>query len=163
MTIRNLGDETTTMTAEGADLKMERSYDAAASVVWDALTSAEHIPGWWGPRGTTAKVGEMDVKAGGKWAVTPAAEQGGTITFSGEFKEVVEGERFVRTSGSDADPSGTPAVETFVLAEAGGKTTLKYEVQFPSAEVLDTAVEYGMAQGVIEQFDRLAELAAKLG
>ncbi|RLL66180.1 SRPBCC domain-containing protein [Streptomyces sp. Z26] len=163
MTIRNLGDDTTTLTAEGTQLKLERPIDAPRSAVWAALTSAEHIPSWMGPRNTTAKVGENDVKVGGKWSVTPAAEQGSDVVLSGEFKEIVENEKIVRTSVSSSDPQSNEATETIILVDNGGKTTLKYEIQVVSAEALDGAIEYGMPKALIEQIDRLAELAPKLG
>ncbi|MGW7352692.1 SRPBCC domain-containing protein [Streptomyces sp. NPDC054784] len=163
MTIRNLGDDTTTLTAEGTQLKLERPIDAPRSAVWAALTTPEHIQSWMGPRNTTAKVGDNDVKVGGKWSVTPAAEQGSDIVLSGEYKEVVENEKIVRTSVSSSDPEGNAATETLILEDNGGKTTLKYEIEVVSAEVLDGAIEFGMPKSVIEQFDRLAEVAPKLG
>lgn len=158
MTIRNLGDETTTLTAEGAELKLERAYDATRAQVWGALTSAEQIPNWWGPAGTTVKVGEMDVRTGGQWQITLTAD-GYNVTLSGEFKEVVDGEKLVRTSLLDSEPDGTPTVETITLEEAGGKTTLKHSATFASAEALDGDIEYGVDKNLLGQYARLADAA----
>lgn len=156
MTTRNLGDETTTMTAEGAELKLERVYDAPRAKVWGALTSAEQIPSWWGPAGATVKVGEMDVRTGGKWQISLSVD-GFDVTFSGEFKEVVDGEKYVRTSVTDG-PEEAATVDTVTLTEDGGKTTLKHSTTFSSAEVLDSAVdEFGVGKNMLELYGRLAD------
>ena len=54
MTRQELGDKSTSIVAEGADLTMERVFDAPRELVWTAMTSAEHIPNWWGPHGIGA-------------------------------------------------------------------------------------------------------------
>src|SRR4029077_19541115 len=53
MAVRQLGNDTTTAYVDGADLVMERVFDAPRELVWKALTEPERIPHWWGPRKTT--------------------------------------------------------------------------------------------------------------
>lgn len=97
MTRRELGDESTKIVAEGAELTMERVFDAPRELVWAAMTTAGHIHNWWGPHGTYADVREMDVRPGGRWWIGPG-EGGVGIAFTGEFLEVVPPERLVRTT-----------------------------------------------------------------
>ena len=70
MTVKQLGNETTTVYADGAEFVMERLFDAPRELVWKALTEAERIPRWWGKRHTTMTVEEMDVRVGGAGSPT---------------------------------------------------------------------------------------------
>lgn len=165
MTRQELGDGSTSVVAEGTDITMERTFDAPRELVWTAMTSAEHIPNWWGPHGNYAVVEEMDVRPGGKWRLAPP-QGGGGVAFMGEFLEVVAPERLVRTSSPDfpdMEAGGPPAVETITLESLDGKTKMVYRGRFPSEEVLGFALSQGMTRGILEQFDRLADLLAKLG
>ncbi|MFC5751388.1 SRPBCC domain-containing protein [Actinomadura rugatobispora] len=158
MARHELGDERTGVVAEGDELIVERVFPAPPALVWAAMTSAEHIPHWWGPHGTTAEVTEMDVRPGGRWRIG----DGATVVFTGEFLEVDPPARFVRTSAPEAaagaEPEKPPAVETVTFEEVEGGTSMRYQARFPSEEVLDYAVSVGMTKGVLEQFDRLQEL-----
>ncbi|MDL4770596.1 MULTISPECIES: SRPBCC domain-containing protein [Thermomonosporaceae] len=165
MTRQELGDASTSIVAEGADIVMERVFDAPRELVWAAMTSPEHIPNWWGPHGNHADVQEMDVRPGGKWRIGPPQGTEG-VAFGGEFLQVVRPERFVRTSSPDMpgmDGGGPPAVETVTLEDLGGKTKMVYQGRFPSEDVLEFALAQGMTKGVLEQFDRLAALLAEIG
>ena len=50
---------------------VERMFDARATV-FAAYTDPELIPEWWGPRGTTTIVDQMDVRPGGELALRHA-------------------------------------------------------------------------------------------
>jgi len=165
VTRQELGDASTSMTAEGADLTMQRIFEAPRALVWAAVTSAEHVGNWWGPHGTYSIVEEMDVRPGGKWRIAPAPGAPG-IAFAGEFLEVIEPERLVRTGSPDipgAGPEGPPAVETITFEDLGGRTKMIWHVRFPSEDVLNFSLAQGMTKGVLEQFDRLADLLATIG
>jgi uncharacterized protein YndB with AHSA1/START domain len=162
MTRQELGNESTSIVAEGSDITMERVFDAPRELVWAAMTSAEHIHNWWGPHGNYPDVQQMDVRPGGKWRIAPPSGSEG-IAFAGEFLEVVEPERFVRTSAPEMGGGGPPAIETITLEDLGGKTKMTYHGRFPSEEVLEFALSQGMTKGILEQFDRLADLLTHLG
>lgn len=160
---QELGDRNTTVVAEGADLLIERIFDAPRELVWTAMTSPEHIAQWWGPHGTTAEVLVNDLRPGGTWRWVNKFE-GGEAPFRGEYLEVVPPERLVRTVIFDVEPSedAQPAVETITFEDLGGRTRVRHEARFPSEAVLTFAVEQGMSKGVLEQFDKLADLLATL-
>jgi uncharacterized protein YndB with AHSA1/START domain len=48
-------------------------------------------------------------------------------------------------------------LNTLILSEEGGKTTIASTVLYPSKEARDAALKTGMKEGVSESFDRLAE------
>jgi uncharacterized protein YndB with AHSA1/START domain len=147
------------MYAEGAELVIERVFDATRERVWAAMTAPEHVPHWWGPNGSATEVVEMDVRPGGRWRwVNKFA--GGEAPFTGEYREVVPPRRIVRTAIFDIEPfnAGPAAVETITFEDLAGKTKVVYHTRFPSQEVLDSALAQGMSKGALEQFDRLADL-----
>ena len=154
---------TTTVYTEGAELVMERVFDAPRELVWTAMTDPERIPRWWGPRDTTMTVVEMDVRVGGRWRWVTRTSGGEDAAFTGVYLEVVPPERMVRTEMFDVEPFnlGEPAVETMTLEDLGGRTRLVSRSRFPSAEILEGALSTGMVGGAIETWDRLAELLAE--
>ena len=158
MTVKQLGNETTTVYAEGAEFVMERVFDAPRELVWQALTDPERVPRWWGKRDHTMTVAEMEVRVGGKWrwiAHTPD----GDAPFSGEYLEVDPPSRLVNTEMFDVPPfnQGEPAIVTQTLDEVDGMTKLTSRSRFPSAEALQGAIATGMVGGAIESWDRLEE------
>jgi uncharacterized protein YndB with AHSA1/START domain len=161
MTRQELGDTSTSIVAEGDELTMERIFDAPRELVWTAMTSAEHVHNWWGPHGTYADVERMEVRPGGRWRIA-----GSGVAFSGEFLEVDPPARLVRTSAPEmpgVDAGGPPAVETITFDDLGdGRTRMTYHARFPSEEVLGFALDQGMTSGILQQFDRLAELLGEL-
>jgi uncharacterized protein YndB with AHSA1/START domain len=163
MAVQQLGNDTTTVYADGAEFVMERIFDAPRETVWKALTEAERIPRRWGPREDTMTVEQMDVRVGGTWRWV-AHTSDGDAPFTGEYLEVVPPERLVNTEMFDVEPfnSGEPAIVTQTLEDLGGRTKLISRSVFPSAESLQGALATGMVGGAIESWDRLAEEIATI-
>ena len=67
MPVTQLGNDTTTVLADGTDFVMERVFDAPRELVWKAITEPERIPHWWGPRDIPMTVEHMDFRVGGTW------------------------------------------------------------------------------------------------
>jgi uncharacterized protein YndB with AHSA1/START domain len=164
MTRQDFSNEHTTMYAEAETLLIERTFAAPIDLVWAAMTEAEHLANWIGPRETTTTVTEWDFRVGGTWRWVNAFD-GGEVAFHGTFREIESPQRMVRTEvmeGGDPSAEQHPAIETIVCTETGGKTTVSWTTRFPAQEVLDMAIESGMAYGALAQMDRLADLLAKV-
>jgi len=73
----------------------------------------------------------------------------------GVYKEVTPPERVVSTESWGGDWPET--LNTLILSEKDGKTTITNTVLYPSKEARDAALKTGMKEGVSESFDRLAE------
>ncbi len=163
MAIQQLGNETTTIFADGQELVWERVFDAPRELVWRAHTEADRVARWWGPRKYSTEVVELDVRHGGKWRFINRNADG-EHPFKGEFLEVVPPEKLVWTFIVDVEPLNQwePAVETFLFQDiGGGRTKLTVRSHFPSVEVLEGALASGMIEGGIETYDRLAEELAR--
>ena len=144
---------------------IERTFDAPVELIWQMWTESEHFKSWYGPKGFTVPVAEMDVRVGGKRLICMASPDGSMkMWFTGEYREVVPNERLVYTD-SMADeqgnivppsamgmPEGTPATTevTVQLEELGGRTKM---VMTHAGVPADSPGAGGWAQA----FDKLAE------
>jgi uncharacterized protein YndB with AHSA1/START domain len=158
-----LGNETTTVTAEGAEYVMERVFDAPRELVWAALTEPDRIPRWWGQRQDSMTVEQMDVRVGGRWRWVAHSSQG-DAPFTGEYLEIDPPAKLVNTEQFDVEPfnQGDPAIVTQTLEDLGdGRTRLVSRSVFPNEESLQGALSMGMTRGAIESWDRLAEEVAR--
>jgi uncharacterized protein YndB with AHSA1/START domain len=68
---------------EDASLTMERTFNAPRDLVFAACTEAEHLQKWFGPKGFTIKVAQMDLRAGGTFLYAIASPEGNEMW--GEF------------------------------------------------------------------------------
>lgn len=155
--------DTTTVYSVGGDLVYERTFDAPRAAVWTAFTDPTIIPRWWGPRGSSTTVVEMDVRPGGRWRYDTSAAHRDDVTFYGEYLEIVPPERIRWTFMFDVPgvgPQGGP--ETLTLEDLGdGRTKVTATSHMGTPEVLDAALGTGMVRGAIETYDRLAEVLAE--
>ena len=156
--------DTTTIYSEGGDLTYERVFQAPRELVWRANTEPDLVPRWWGPRGTTTRVEEMDVRQGGTWRFVGTDSAGQEVAFYGEYLEVVPPERIKWTFMFDVEgvgPQGGP--ETLTLEDLGdGRTLMRAVSHMGSEEVIEAALATGMTKGAIETWDRLDELLPQL-
>lgn len=87
---------------------IERTFDAPVEVIWRMWTQPEHFKNWYGPKGFTVPVAEMDVRVGGKhlFCMERQTPQGSMKMWStGEYTEVIPNKRLVYTD-SMADENG---------------------------------------------------------
>jgi uncharacterized protein YndB with AHSA1/START domain len=162
MAIQQLGNERTTAYADGADLVMERIFEAPRDLVWKVMNDPERVTNWWGPAGYTTTVEEMDVRPGGRWRWINHTTGGEDAPFKGEYLEVDPPSRSVRTFIFDVPGfDDRAAVETMVLEDLGGRTKVMARTRFPSVEDLEGALATGMIGGALQSYDRLADEIAK--
>lgn len=92
------------------DVRIERTLDAPADLVWQMWTDPEHFAAWYGPDGASIPVANMDVKVGGSRLVCMEMQTPGgpmQMWFTGEYREVTPTTRLVYTEAM-ADENGTP-------------------------------------------------------
>ncbi len=78
----------------------------------------------------------------------------------GVYQEIVPPERLASTESWGGDWPET--LNTLLLSEDGGKTTITQWVLYPSKDARDAALKTGMQEGVSESFNRLTEYLATL-
>jgi uncharacterized protein YndB with AHSA1/START domain len=147
-------------TPSDREIVSERVFDAPRDRVFAAYTDPELIPQWWGPRGTTTIVDQMDVRAGGAWRFLNRDPGGGETGFRGTYREVTPPERIVQTFEWEGMP-GHVIVDTATFEDLGASTRVTVVSLFHTPEERDGMLASGMERGLTETHDRLAELLAK--
>src|SRR6202012_3410541 len=100
-----------------------REFDAPRHLVFKAWTTPEFIRQWWSARRGEVTVAEVDLRVGGQWRYAMLAPGEFEVAFHGEFREVVETERIVRTEIYESFPDAA-ALSTETFTESDGRTTL---------------------------------------
>ncbi|MBL0385052.1 SRPBCC domain-containing protein [Tumebacillus sp. ITR2] len=158
-----------TTKVEGQELILERVFDAPRDLVFQAFSEADHLKNWWGPRGWTLTVCNVDFRPGGVWHYCMKCidqNQGDFYGFESwgkaVYQEIVSPEKIVYIDYfSDAQGNENPEMPssqiTMTFEELDGKTKLVSRARFASAEALKNVMDMGMEQGITETWDRLAE------
>jgi uncharacterized protein YndB with AHSA1/START domain len=152
----------TITTPTDREIHIERVFDAPRDRVFAVYTDPALIPEWWGPRGTTAVVDQMDVRPGGSWRFVIRNSDGSETAFRGTYREVTPPERIVQTFEWEGMP-GHVSVETATFEDLGDRTKVTTKSLFDTTEDRDGMLESGMERGLNETYVRLDELLARLG
>src|ERR1700733_13572037 len=151
----------TSSMAESKDreLVFTRVLDAPRELVWKAWTEPEHVSQWWGPRGFTTTIDEMEVKPGGRWRHAMHGPDGTDYPTESVFIEVVKPERIVYSMrGGRKGESGHQSEVTWTFEAQGDKTKVTLRMLFASAAALEQIVKtYGFVEGATQTLDRLGE------
>lgn len=153
--MRNTGTlEVTTPTDR--EIVLTRVFDAPRRLVFDAFTKPDLLKRWFGPRGWSLVVCEVDFKVGGTFRFVLRGPDGKEMGMRGVYREIVAPERSVHTESFDDYPGESQV--TTVLVEQSGRTTLIATVLYPSQEIRDIVIKSGMEHGAAESYDKLADL-----
>ena len=143
-------------TPSDQEIVMTRVVDAPRRLVFAAHTNPAHVPHWMvGPDGWTMPVCEIDLRPGGAWHFVWRQSDGTEMEMRGVYQEIVPPERVVCTESWGGDWPET--LNTLVLIERDGKTTITQRVRYPSKAARDAALKSGMQEGMSQSYDRLAE------
>jgi len=152
---------TTFTTPSDREVVITRAVDAPRRLVFAAWTDPRHIPQWLlGPEGWTMPICEMDLRPGGAWRYVWRNADGAEMEMSGIVREVSPPERLVTTERWG--PEWPETVNTLLLTESGGKTTITLTITYVSKAARDAALETGMADGVEQSFVRLDRIVRTL-
>jgi uncharacterized protein YndB with AHSA1/START domain len=162
MTSQQQSTATATITTPSdREIRIERTFEAPRERVFAVYTDPELIPEWWGPRGTTAVVDVMDVRAGGSWRFVIHNSDGSETGFRGTYREVSPPERIVQTFEWEGMP-GHVSVETAEFEDLGDRTRVVTTAIFHTAEERDGMLSSGMEGGLNESYQRMDELLERL-
>jgi uncharacterized protein YndB with AHSA1/START domain len=158
---------TTARTGEAAfgerTVVITRVFAAPRELVWDCWTDAKHMAQWFGPKGFTTPVCEIDAKVGGELRIVMRAPDGAEYPMKGVFLEVVAPERLVYTNIA-VDKSGNHLLEgetTVILTEQGGKTTLTVTAHAVGKVPAAPQMLAGMEAGWTQSIDKLEALVTR--
>lgn len=144
------------------ELTLTRLIDAPRNIVWKVWTNPQLLAQWWGPKGFTNPVCEIDVHSGGSIRIDMRSPDGTIYPMIGKYLEIVKPQLLVFTS-SALDKNGRPlfaVFNTITFAEQSGKTKLIMHASVsditPEAAPYLSGQEIGWTQSLI----RLKEFIA---
>ncbi len=144
--------------ARERELVATRVFDAPRELVFRMWTDPRHVAQWWGPRGFTNTILEMDVKPGGVWRLIMHGPDGRDYPNRIVFDLVVEPELLAYTHSADTDGPPEVFATTVTFAAEGHRTRLTMRMVFASREARDEMTrKYGADKGLVETLDRLGE------
>jgi len=153
-------ETTFTINKEKLEVVTSRIFNATPERLWSAQTDPEQIPKWWGPGAYKTVIEKNDLKIGGGWRYTQTDSDGKVYAFRGEYKEIDEPNRIVRTFEYEPMP-GHILIETVALeAQADGTTKMTATAHYDNLNDLEGMVDMGMESGQREGFERLAKLVS---
>ena len=140
------------------DVVITREFEAPMELVFDVLTTPEHVRNWFFDR--EVKECSIDLRVGGDYRFATVMKDGAAMAFYGTFLEIERPTRFVDTWRFDGWPE-VEAVETVHLREADGVTTMTDTLTFSDRAGLERMVksEFG---GVQDAYDRVEDLLRTL-
>lgn len=154
-------------TPSDREVLIKRSFQAPASLVWQAYTEPAlmrrwltAMPGWIMP------VCDMDVQVGGRYRWRWRDENGVEFGFTGEMLEVELHSKMVHTQIFDPGDLGgsmgdAGSVITVTFNETDGITNVATSIKFASKADRDAAMSTGMTDGMELSYQQLdAVLAA---
>lgn len=149
----------------GLGIVITRVFDAPRELVWAAWTNPKRLAEWWGPRGFTNPVCEVNLRVGGALRIHMRAPNGTIFPMRGVFQEIVKPAKLVFTNIAvdNEDRPVLDGVTTVTFADLGGKTELILKTW--AVAMVDYAAAYlqGMEAGWTMSIDKLAEQLSKSG
>jgi uncharacterized protein YndB with AHSA1/START domain len=144
-------------TPSDREVLVTRVVNAPRRLVFAAWTEPRHLQRWLtGPEGWTMPICEIDLRPGGRWRYVYRKASGKEMTLTGSVLEVVPPERFVTTESWG--PEWPETVNTLVLTESEGRTTIALTITYVSKEARDAALDTGAMDGMNRAFELLDEL-----
>lgn len=142
---------------------IRRRFDAPARLVFEAFSTAEAIRRWFGPKGWSLTLCEMDFRVGGRYrfAMTgPDGRQG--PLFGGEYLEIVPNRKLVYDDAFEDTPA-EKIVVTITFDEEDARTLLTIRALFASVAMKEKYLGMGFQEGFGSSLDKLAEVVAAKG
>ncbi len=144
------------------EIACTRVFDAPRDLVWQMFTDPKHIPHWWGPRGFTTTVQQMDVRPGGEWRLVMRGPDGRDYHNRIIYREVEKPARLVFENSPEKGSEPVSFVTRVDFADAGDKTRVDFRMTFSTGAARDqVAKTYGAVEGLTQTLGRLAERLAK--
>lgn len=139
------------------ELKMVRTLKAPIELVWEAWTKPEHIAQWWGPKGFTVIIHEMDFREGGEWRLDMRDSAGKNYPNRSIFKEII---LLRKIKFEHFNPH---FITTVLFEPIGNETRIEWSSLFDSAENLQIILKtFDAKQGQKENFEKLENYLQKI-
>lgn len=143
-------------------IKVDRSFDAPADLVWAAWTEADILDQWWAPKPYKNQTKSMDFRVGGRWLYCMLSPKGERHWCLFDYESITPGKHY---AGSDAfcDENGVandgkPRVKwSNSFKPEGDSTVVNVEMDFESLQDLEAIISMGFREGFTMGMENLDE------
>jgi uncharacterized protein YndB with AHSA1/START domain len=139
------------------EIVVSRLFPAPRAMVWGALADPWQVGQWWGPKGFTTTILEMDIRPNGKWRLILHAPDGTNYPNEMTFTEVVPFDRIALELTGCRE--GAPLIrfqQSLTFTDEGDGTRFTVRITFPTAEDRDRNVrDYSSIDGAQQMMERL--------
>ncbi len=142
------------ITASEREIVFQRVFRAGREKVFQTWVDPRHLSNWWGPRGFTTTIYEMNVRPGGVWRFIMHGPDGTDYNNHVTYTEVVRPERLCYRHGGDHKDNEFDVTVTFEEHDGGTRVTLSLVAASPEAR--QWMVQYGAVEGGHHTLARLA-------
>lgn len=147
------------------EIIISRVFNAPRALVWKVWTERRHLARWWGPKGFTTQVLEMDLREGGVLHLQLRGPDGTLYPCKGTYSEILEPERIVYRGAVEKNSPGCGAglppqalVPVSFVEQSANQTLLTLHTRFETATDRLAAADSGFVAGWTDGFDNLEEL-----
>lgn len=138
------------------EVVVQRTFAAPRARVFEAWTQPEHAVRWYGPRGATVPVCELDARPGGAFRVCMRMPDGAECWEEGVFQEFVAGQRLVLAYAVRVGEAAVNLTTTVTFEDRGAYTRVTVRQSYH-----DDDFTRGARAGTEQSFDRLAVFLAR--
>lgn len=138
------------------EIAVNRLLDAPNELVFEVWTEPGHVVHWWGPKGFTNTIQEMEVKPGGVWRFVMHGPDGYDYDNRIIFIEVIKPSLLVYIHGADMEDDPEQFQVTVTFENVNNKTLLTMRCLFNTTDEHDEVIEaFGAVQGGNQTLDKL--------
>jgi uncharacterized protein YndB with AHSA1/START domain len=145
-------------------LHLDYLFAAPAAIVFDYWTKPDLLATWWGVKGSAVVDCSVDLRLGGRWAISMRASSGRVFHNSGVYIEI-EPMRLLRFSDDPivdlpewASVPRHPAIHTVKFEAVETGTSVELRTEFKTAAERQLMERLGMSEGMSQGFQRLAQV-----
>lgn len=144
---------------------INREFDAALSLVWDAFTKQEILDQWWAPKPWTSKTKVMNFEPGGRRFYAMVSPEGMERWSVQQYISISPKTNF-KFLNAFADENENPELPgsewDLTFSEANGITKVSVSIYNESLERMEKMIEMGFKEGFSMTLKSLEELLAAL-
>lgn len=151
--------------AAANEIVITRVFAAPRAMVWGALAGPWQVGQWWGPKGFTTTMQEMDLRPSGKWRLVMHGPDGTNYPNEMTVTDVVPLQRIgLEVTGGREGAPRLHFHQTMTFNDEAGGTRFTIRITFATAEERGRNVrDYGSIEGGKQMMERLGAYLAERG
>ncbi len=152
---------------DALSMTITAEFDASPERVWQLWADPRQLERWWGPPGYPATFTQHELSPGARSEYYMTTPEGDTPK---GFWKIVEVEPpthmramdgFCNEDGSDANDMPAGIMDVRIESIGGGRTRMLIENLFPDAKAMETLLEMGQEEGMVQAIGQIEAILAE--